>query len=97
MKLNASQLFKLCLCGLILLTMIFRLPYSLHRVVNIIEMLAFIYLAFDLFNRYIALSYFWIASAIIINPFLRLMISRIMWPIDAIWLTALLILILMDE
>jgi hypothetical protein len=96
MNLKPGQLFKLVLCILIVATMVFWLPYHTYRLLHGIEMLAFLYLAMESYNRSVALSYFWIGSAIIINPFLPLMLAVFIWPINAIWILALLILVVFD-
>ena len=96
MNLKPNQLFKLGICFLIILPMVFWLPYGTHRIFKVIEMLAFLYLAMEIYDRSVAMSYFWIGSAIIVNPFIPLIISIFLWPINAIWLLALLLLMVFD-
>lgn len=96
MNLKPNQLFKLGLCVLIVFPMVFWLPYSTHRVVKIIEMLAFLYLAAEVYKRSVAVAYFWIFSAIIVNPFIPLMISIFLWPMNAIWMLALMVMVVFD-
>ena len=56
MNLKPNQLFKLALCILIVFPMVFWLPYGTHRVVKIMEMLAFLYLAMEVYSRSVAFS-----------------------------------------
>ena len=96
MNLKPNQIFKLVLCFLIIIPMVFWLPYRLNHVLKFIEMFGFLYLAVEWYKRSAALSYFWIGSAIVVNPFIPLIISIFLWPINAIWLLALLLLMVFD-
>jgi hypothetical protein len=96
MNLKPNQLFKLALCVLIVFPMVFWLPYGTHRAVKIIEMLAFLYLAMEVYKRSVGFSYFWIGSAIIVNPFIPLIISIFLWPVNAIWMLALMVMVVFD-
>jgi|GEM_PF-4499709 len=96
MNLKPNQLFKLCLAILIVFPMVFWLSYSTIRVVHTIEMVAFLFLALQIYNRSAATAYFWIGSAIVVNPLIPLWISMFLWPINAIWLLALMVMIVFD-
>lgn len=96
MNLKANQIFKLGLCFMIIVPMVFWLPYHIRHIVYGIEMCAFLFIAAEVYNRSVALSYFWIGSAIVVNPFIPLIISFFLWPINAIWLLALLLMIVFD-
>lgn len=96
MNLKPNQIIKLVLCFLILIPMVFYLPWHMRHIVHGIEMLAFLYIAMTVYKRSVVLSYFWIGSAIVVYPFIPLIISFFLWPINAIWLLALLTMIVFD-
>jgi hypothetical protein len=79
-KIFLSIIFLLCL---------FDMPYGYFQLVRFIGMLGFIYLGLkDEVSEEI--KYFWFASALLINPFIKIPLGRELWNIiDIFWAVTL--------
>ncbi len=79
---------RFIMAGLFLLCL-FEMPYGYYQFVRFVGMVGFLYLGFDERDNE-PLKYFWFASAILINPFLKIALGKTIWNIiDVIWATAL--------
>jgi hypothetical protein len=83
-KISLACLFILCL---------FDMPYGFYQLVRFLGMIGFAILAYKAKEHkdsfYIVV---WLASAILINPFLKIFLGREIWNIiDIIWAIVLLI------
>ena len=75
--------------SLLCLLALFEMPYSYYELFRIIALCSFVFLAFKEKNKEFW-PFFWIVSAIIIQPFYKFYIIRELWMfIDIIWATVL--------
>ena len=75
-KIILAILFILCL---------FDMPYSYYMFVRLIGLTGFIYFAYTSEKKSFW-YYLWIASAILINPIVKIPLGRLLWNIvDVIW------------
>jgi hypothetical protein len=74
------------------------MPYSYYQLVRFIGMLSFIWFAyFDNENRNKPLAIFWVCSAILINPIIKISLGRVIWNIvDLIWALILIMTLAKD-
>lgn len=84
LKLVLAVLFAFCL---------FDMPYGYFQIVRFLGMIGFGILAYQSKKRDEEfLFFFWIASAILINPILKVSLGRTLWnAVDLIWAFTLLI------
>ena len=69
------------------------MPYGYYQIVRFIGMVAFVYLGMQDEARQ-EVKYFWFASAILINPIIKIPLGRDLWNVvDVIWVFVLLITI----
>lgn len=87
---NFSKIVKI---GLIILFTfcLFDMPYGYFQFVRFFGMIGFIILfKIDEYNKRNYLKWIWIISAILINPFFKIGLGRIIWNlIDVIWIIIL--------
>jgi Family of unknown function (DUF6804) len=82
-KIILAILFLLCLLDW---------SYSYFQLVRFLGMVGFAYLAYNDFNKNKTWSYVWIASAILINPLIKIALGRNIWNVvDVIWSLLLII------
>jgi hypothetical protein len=77
--------------ALALLVCLFDMPYGYYQLVRFAGMVIFGYIAYEeneKGNRQWAI--FWLASAILINPILKIALGRVVWNVvDVFWAVAL--------
>ena len=72
--------------ALMLLLCLLDWSYGYYQLVRFLGMVGFAYLAYNDFNKNKMWSYIWIASAILINPIVKIALGRTIWNIvDVIW------------
>jgi hypothetical protein len=83
-KVVLAVLFVLCLADM---------PYGYYQLVRFLGMLGFAFLAFDEHeNNNQGMFIFWLLSALLINPFIKVALGRTLWNIvDVIWAILLII------
>lgn len=88
-KIIMAILFALCLL---------KMPYGYYQLVRFIGMIGFIILAYlDRARGLQFIPLFWIASALLINPFLKIALGRRIWNItDVLWVIILVVTIWSD-
>jgi hypothetical protein len=79
-----KSILKIILAGLFIGSL-FKMPYGYYQFVRFIGMLGFIYLGIQDEARN-EIKYFWFASAVLINPIIKIPLGRELWNvIDVIW------------
>lgn len=67
-----------------------KMPYGYFQIVRWIGMIGFVFLAINKPNHF--LTFIWVASAILINPFYKISLGRDVWNIvDVVWVVILII------
>ena len=83
LKIVLSILFLVCL---------FNMPYGYYQLVRFIAMIAFIILAHSIHKKSMLWFILWLSSAILINPFQKIALGRVVWNgLDLIWVALLII------
>lgn len=76
--------------ALVLILCLLEMPYGYFQLVRFIGMVAFVYLGMQDEARQ-EVRYFWFASAILINPIIKIPLGRDLWNVvDVIWAVILL-------
>lgn len=89
LKIVLSILFLVCL---------FNMPYGYYQLVRFIAMIGFIILAHNIHKKSALWFILWLSSAILINPFLKIALGRVVWNgLDLIWVALLIISIFNDK
>ena len=94
---NKTNIFRLGL-SLALLFCLLDMPYGYYQFVRFVGMASFGYMAFTHYEKEEReWMIFWAASAVLINPFIKISIGRGMWNIvDVIWAGVLVYQVYMD-
>lgn len=88
-KIILSILFLICL---------FDMPYGYFQLVRFIGMLAFAIFAYNNFQKNQMWFVIWLASAILINPFFKIALGRMIWNvIDITWVFILITSIFLNQ
>ena len=78
--------------SLFLLVCMFDMPYGYFQLVRFIGMIAFIILAHNIHKQSKFWFIIWLSSAILINPFFKIALGRVIWnALDLIWVALLII------
>ena len=84
-----KAILKIILAGLFI-ACLFKMPYGYYQFVRFIGMLGFIYLGTQDEIRP-EVKYFWLASAVLINPIIKIPLGRELWnAVDIVWAALLL-------
>lgn len=88
-KIVLTLLFLLCL---------FRMPYGYYQLVHYVGMAGFIILVYlDFKKKDKTMVFIWFFSALLINPFYKAVLGRLIWNVvDILWSLALLISLFFD-
>ena len=78
--------FKILLAIIFLLCLL-DMPYGYYQLVRLIGMISFVYFAYEEKDSKDKLwLFFWIGSALLINPLLKISLGRELWNVvDLIW------------
>ena len=78
--------FKILLAIIFLLCLL-DMPYGYYQLVRLIGMISFVYFAYEEKDSKGKLwMFFWIGSALLINPLLKISLGRELWNVvDVIW------------
>jgi len=88
---STSVIIKLVL-SFLFIGCLFDFPYGYFQLVRTIGMVGFIWLFNIEDQKRTALKYFWIGSAILINPIVKIPLGRELWNIvDVVWVVLLLV------
>lgn len=84
--------------GVFFMLCLLDMPYGYYQVVRFIGMVVFCWLAYiDSDRKDKSLMIVWIASALLINPFIKVALGRTIWNVtDVIWTVILLVTIWTD-
>jgi hypothetical protein len=87
--------FKITFATLLALCLL-KMPYGYYQFVRFVGMIGFLYLGLKGETRE-ELRYFWLASAILINPIIKIPLGRDIWnAVDVIWTVVLLYTVKFD-
>jgi hypothetical protein len=93
---NNSLIIKIIL-AILLIVCLASMPYGYYQAVRFFGMLGFVYLGLKDEVR-VEIRYFWFASAILINPIIKIPLGRDLWNIfDVIWSIVLIGSILLNN
>src|SRR5690606_40860897 len=88
-KIVLSILFLVCL---------FNMPYGYYQLVRFLGMVGFAVLAYQNYQKNQTWFLVWLASAVLINPFVKVALGRDIWNIiDVIWAMLLIISTYLDR
>ena len=88
-KIVLSILFLVCL---------FDMPYGYFQLVRFLGMIGFVVLAYNYYPKNQNWFILWASSAILINPFIKIALSRDIWNIvDIVWVIVLIISFYIDR
>lgn len=89
LKIIVSIMFVICL---------YKMPYGYFKLVRFVGMASFIWFAYlDNAKKNESLAIFWVCSAILINPIIKIAFGRTIWNIvDVAWVLILLATIVYD-
>lgn len=85
MKINNMQIISVALI-ILFVGCLFDMPYGYFQIVRVVGMVAFIALAYYERKDKDILFWIWVASAILINPIIKVPLGRSIWNlVDIIW------------
>lgn len=95
---NMKTIIKITL-AVLLLGCLLPMPYSYFQLIRFLGMVTFVWLAYiDNSKNDKTLFIIWIASALLINPIIKIALGRTIWNIvDVAWAILLITTILMDK
>ena len=95
---NTIKILGKSILGVAFMLCLLNMPYDYYQVVRFIGMAGFAWFAYLDSNRIDkSLMMLWIASLLLINPFMKIALSRTIWNVfDVIWTAILLITIWTD-
>ena len=77
LKLGLAILFLVCL---------FNMPYGYYQLVRFLGMVGFAVLAYQNYQKNQTWFVIWLASALLINPFIKVSLGRSLWNVaDVVW------------
>lgn len=77
LKLGLAILFLVCL---------FNMPYGYYQLVRFLGMVGFAVLAYQNYQKNQTWFLVWLASALLINPFIKVSLGRSLWNVaDVVW------------
>ena len=86
-----EKLLKIGLSILLLLCLL-DMPYGYYQLIRMLGMIIFGILAINVQKTNQRWFVFWLTSAILINPFIKVSLGRLIWNfVDVIWAVSLLI------
>jgi hypothetical protein len=85
------KIIKIILC-ILLLGCLFDMPFGYFQLVRFIGMIAFGILAYNNFEKNQSWFIIWAGSTILINPFFKIALGRMIWNVvDLIWVALLIV------
>lgn len=83
------KIIKIILC-ILFLVCLFDMPFGYFQLVRFIGMIAFGILAYDNLEKNQSWFILWVGSSILINPFFKIALGRMIWNVvDLIWVALL--------
>jgi hypothetical protein len=83
---NAVSIVIKIVLAVLLLGCLLKFQYEYFQLVRFIGMVGFAVLAFDQYKKNKAYFVLWLASAVLINPIIKIALGRTIWNIvDVIW------------
>ncbi len=97
MKTNHLIIIKILLAILFLICLL-NMPYGYFQLVRYLGMVGFGILAYKQYQKNLGWFIMWLASAILINPIIKISLGRLIWNIvDVIWAVILLLSIFLEK
>lgn len=91
------KIIKILLC-ILLMGCLFDMPYGYFQLVRFIGMIAFGILAYNNFEKNQSWFIIWGGSTILINPFFKIALGRMIWNVvDLIWVALLIVSLLKNK
>jgi hypothetical protein len=91
------KIIKIILC-ILFLGCLFDMPFGYFQLVRFIGMIAFGILAYNNFEKNQSWFIIWVGSSILINPFFKIALGRMIWNVvDLIWVALLVISLLKNK
>ena len=87
-----TEKFIKIILSILLLTCLFDMPYGYYQLIRFLGMVGFGILAYNHYKKNETWFVVWLASAILINPILKIYLGRELWNIlDVVWALLLII------
>ena len=91
-----TNLIKIAL-SILFIGCLFEMPYGYFQFVRFLGMVGFAVLAFEMYEKDQTWFIVWLASAVLINPLIKISLGREIWNIvDVIWVVLLVFTVYQD-